>query len=125
MVNYHDTSWKPWYNMVFSKSKTMVKYHGVLKQVNYGIPYNYHTQYMNNHGISWYNMVYHVIPCYIFIRVFSTNLPSVCNALTMLCISHSCSQSREMPVETQHDWLSAFHPCLGKHDSICLQLTTQ
>ena len=40
----------------------MVEYHGVLKQVNHGIPYNYHTQYMKKHGLPQYTvMVYHGI----------------------------------------------------------------
>ena len=60
----------------------MVKYHGVLKRVNHGIPYNYHAQYIKSmvyhslpcnvmvyHVISPNTMIYHVILWCIFIRV--------------------------------------------------------
>ena len=44
--------------------ETMVKYHGVLKQVNHVIPYIYHAQYMKEDGVPQLTMVYHVIPWY-------------------------------------------------------------
>ena len=53
----------------------MVKYHGILKQVNYDkIPWNTngkpcyaihcHTQDITKHGVPWFTMVYHGLPWY-------------------------------------------------------------
>ena len=41
----------------------MITCHGVLKQINQGIPYNCHTQYMKKHSLPRFNMVYHCMPC--------------------------------------------------------------
>ena len=48
----------------------MVKYHGVLKKANHGIPYIYHTQYMNKPGLPQFTIYSR---CLQFDWVFSRN----------------------------------------------------